>query len=166
MGKKRQNPKTKYASPAKPQPRKKSHATSDKSPSQEYPEFDLRGDCRETKLDENRLRKVVSSPCLRPKYRGRPSCTEKKKARDDKRDYRRRCKEKNAKNCKTYESLDSRTAAQFIDPAPESTLDWVEDWSALKTPLPDPLEEEEDAWYTRTRIISYIVFHTFRGVRD
>ncbi|RFN53717.1 hypothetical protein FIE12Z_2058 [Fusarium flagelliforme] len=166
MGKKKQNSKTKYASPAKPQPRKKVHATSDKSPSQEYLEFDLRRDFRETKLDENRLRKVASSPCLRPKFCEQPSCKEKKKARNDKRDYKRRYKKKIANNRKTYESLDSRTAAQCLQPAPESTLDWVEDWSALKTPLPDPQEEVEDAWYTRTRIISYIVLHAFRGVRD
>jgi hypothetical protein len=166
MGKKKQNPKTKHASCAKPQPRKKVHATSDKSPSQAYPEFDLRRDSRETKLDGNRLRKVASSPCLRPKFREQPSWKEKKKARDDKRDYRRKYKREIARNRETYKSLDSRTAAQFIQPVPESTLDWVEDWSALKTPLPDPLEEEEDDWYTRTRIISYIVLHVFRGVRD
>ncbi|RBR13968.1 uncharacterized protein FIESC28_07934 [Fusarium coffeatum] len=165
-GKKKQNSKTKHARPAKLQPRKKAHTTSDKSPSPEHPEFDLRRDFRETKLNENRLRKVSSSPYLRPKFCEQPSCKEKKKARDDKRDYGRKYKKKIANNCKTYESLDIRTAAQFIEPAPESTLDWVEDWSALKTPLPGPLEEEEDAWYTRTRIISYIVLHTFRGVRD
>jgi len=166
MGKKKQNSKTKYASPAKPQPRKKVHATSDKSPSQEYPEYDLRRDFRETKLDENRLKKVASSPCLRPKFREQPSCKEKKKARDDKRDCRRKYKGEIARNRETYKFLDSRTATQFTQPAPESTLDWVEDWSALKTPLPGPLEEEEDAWYTRTRNISYIVLHAFRGVRD
>ncbi|KAJ4124174.1 hypothetical protein NW768_009528 [Fusarium equiseti] len=166
MGKKKQNSKTNHASRAKPQPRKKVHKTSDKSPSQECLEFDLRRDFRETKLHENRLRKVASSPCLRPKLRESPSCKEKKKSRDDIRDYRRRYKEEIANKRKTYKSLDSRADALLSEPGPKSTLDWVEDWSALKTPLPDPPEEVEDAWYTRTRIISYIVFHPFRGVRD